>query len=253
VDPERVEVLAYSPTDGKVILGIDDPTDIGIGSVISERLDTPLTIQAYTITIERDRMRAAADVRLQASARSRLADLLAALVGKLTDGHLHGIYRYRTTRMVGDRVELQSADPIDGLPDLLLVPQWPGVAGTHTTLAAACEVLVQFIGGDRKRPVVTNYVGKGGVGAVPELTEIAGGGRKLGLQGDLVEAPMLGMTVMFDTVSPSGSPTPMLTNTPYVLGFGTVITPPVPGTLQANPGSMWAVLATGTSKATCGD
>ena len=69
------------------------------------------------------------------------------------------IYRYRVVRMnSGDnRVCLQPVAASLGLPDLLPVSIMPGVPGAKPELAEGSTVLVSFIEGDPKQPIVTHF------------------------------------------------------------------------------------------------
>ena len=69
--------------------------------------------------------------------------------------------------MSGDRVELQAMRRGGDLPDVLPVSMVPGLAGAHAELAPGAEVLVQFIDGDRRYPIVTHFAGKDGNGWAP--------------------------------------------------------------------------------------
>src|SRR5690606_23653254 len=101
------------------------------------------------------------------SARGRLEDALRSIVRRSTDDRLFGAWRYRVVRMRGDRVELQAVRRDAGLPDVLPVSMWPGLAGAHAELTGGAEVLVQFIEGDRTMPIVTHFAGKDGAGWAP--------------------------------------------------------------------------------------
>ena len=122
--------------------------------------------------------------------RGALTQALASAVARLTDQRLHGVYRYRVLRLSVDRVELQAVRKGAGLPDLLPVSMWPGVAGAHATLALGAEVLVQFVEGDRTMPIVTGFAGRGGQGHVPTLLEICTPGLPAARQGDAVQVTL---------------------------------------------------------------
>lgn len=80
-------------------------------------------------------------------------------------------YRYRVYGMKGHRVELQAVSKVAGLPDVLPVSMRPGVPGVHADLALGAEVVVEFIEGDRTRPVVRAFVGKDGETWLPKALE----------------------------------------------------------------------------------
>ena len=75
-----------------------------------------------------------------------------------------GPRRYRVVRMVPSasssnltRAELQIAQAATGLPDLLIVPVWPGFAGVSSELTPGAHVLVQFVDGDPRQPYVCAF------------------------------------------------------------------------------------------------
>lgn len=171
VDPRRVEVLGYEPDDHVVRLGVDDLRDVGIGSLISERLDAPQTVRELRIEV------AAEAVQVTAwtgeGERSRIESALRSIARRSVDDRLHGIWRYRVVRMSGDRVELQAVRQRAGLPDVLPVSMWPGLAGAHSQLAGGTECIVQFIEGDRTQPIVTGFIGKLDGAFVPVATTVS--------------------------------------------------------------------------------
>lgn len=87
---------------------------------------------------------------------SRLVDALAAFVR--AKAGLHGAYRYRVVLQgVDGRLNLQAIDKSPGLPHLLPITMWPGVPGVSAMLKLSSTVLVEFIGGDRTKPIVTGF------------------------------------------------------------------------------------------------
>jgi hypothetical protein len=78
-----------------------------------------------------------------------------------------------------------------GLPDLLPLSVWPGIAGAHAELAPGAEVLVGFIEGDRTQPVVLAFAGREGPGFVPVRLTLGGvNGAPVARQGDVVEVQL---------------------------------------------------------------
>ena len=71
-----------------------------------------------------------------------------------------GIYRYQVFQQTGEKLELQAVRKRPGLPDILPVEMFPGVAGAFAELQPDCTVLVQFLDGDPSLPVVTGYAPK---------------------------------------------------------------------------------------------
>jgi hypothetical protein len=161
------EVLEHAPDERVVVLAIDDLRTVGIGSVLTERLDTPQTVRGLEIRLTADDVRVRAWCGGEASTGDRIADLVRRIVERVSDGRLWGLWRYRVVRMSSDRVELQAVRAAAGLPDIAPISMWCGVAGAHAELAQGAEVLVQFVEGLRSMPVITHYAGKDGVGWTP--------------------------------------------------------------------------------------
>jgi hypothetical protein len=169
-DPEAYEVLEYHPRERLAVVAVDDLRQVGIGSVLSERLDDSQAVRELTVEVRDEGVRV--HCWTGEGARGRLAGVFRSLVERATDGRIHGLWRYRVVKMSGDRVELQAMSQRAGLPDALPVHQFPGLAGAHADLTAGAEVLVQFVEGDRTRPVVTHYGGRGFGGHTPQVTTI---------------------------------------------------------------------------------
>lgn len=167
------EVLEYVPDERVVVLAVDDLRAVGVGSVLTERLDTPQTVSELEINVPADRVRVKAWTGGGESSRGRLEDALRSIVRRSTDDRLFGAWRYRVVQMSGDRVELQAVRRDAGLPDVLPVSMWPGLAGAHAELTGGAEVLVEFIEGDRTMPVIRGFVGKGGPGHAPQEITIS--------------------------------------------------------------------------------
>jgi hypothetical protein len=154
------EVLEVVPDEHLVTLGVDDLRSIVIGSVLSAGLDEEQTVRELELVVSADAVRVRAWCGGSATSRDRLVDALGAFVDRRTDRRLFGLWRYRVVQMSGDRLELQAVRRAAGLPDILPISMWPGVAGAHAHPAGGSECLVQFVEGDRTMPIVTHYVGK---------------------------------------------------------------------------------------------
>lgn len=162
-----VVVEEYDPRTRVATLAMDDIASVAIGSVLSDGLDAPQTIRDLEFRVNPDSARVLAWCGADGSSSGRFADLLRGIVGKIVGELATGPILYRVSRVTVDRVELQIVNRRDGLPDLLPVSMWPGVAGVHATLTPGAEVLVEFVDGDRTRPIITHFAGKGGAGFVP--------------------------------------------------------------------------------------
>ncbi|MBA3841095.1 MAG: hypothetical protein H0X39_00470 [Actinobacteria bacterium] len=188
LDAGAYQVLAYDPRDQIVTLGMDDPAEIQIGSVLTERLDRPVTVRQLEIVVTAGELRVLAWCGGSETGYGQLAGLLKTIAQRSTDQRLFGAYRYRVVRMVADRVELQAVRRAAGLPDLLPVSVWPGIAGVHAVLTPGSECLVSFIEGDRTQPYLCAFAGHDGVGFVPVTLTLGGDtGPNAARNGDSVE------------------------------------------------------------------
>jgi hypothetical protein len=162
------QILEYDPSDRIATLAVDELSTVHVGDTIDgEQLDAPLAIRELTITVREESVRVRAWLGGTATSQSRLVDALRTIIDRAMDGRLFGHYRYRVVRMSGDRVELQAVRRRAGLPDVLPVSMWPGVAGVHAALTPGAECLVVFIEGRRAEPIVTHFAGKDGSGWSP--------------------------------------------------------------------------------------
>lgn len=243
IDKSKCEVLAYDPMQRMLTLAVDDPAAIAIGSIVSDRLDEAQTVREYEVCIEKgNSLRVYAWTGGTGTEEGRLPALLRAIAERANAGKLFGKYRYRVIRMKSDgRVDLQAVRRGVGLPDLGPISMWPGVAGVHAELTPAAEVLVEFVEGDRTRPIVTHFSGKDGVGFVPVELVLLGGTQAVARQGDLVQCGGPGTQVVF---SDGGiTPSPLLTLTPYLVSFSAL--PTDVGPLQR---PLFGAISTGNTK-----
>lgn len=171
--PGTYEVIEYSPDARVVVLAVDDPRAVGIGSVLEQRLDEPQTVRELTVEATADAMLVRAWCGGVDSARGRLAGLLERIVERVVAKRLFGLWRYRVARMSGDRVELQAMRRDARLPNALPISMVPGLAGAHAELTPGAEVLVEFVEGDRRYPVVTHFAGKDGNGWTPVVSVLS--------------------------------------------------------------------------------
>lgn len=184
-------VLAFDPRDRIATLDVPKLDAIAIGSVLTEGLDTAQTVRSYEVRVTAEEVRVMAWCGGAEYGYGHLAGLLRSIVQRTTDGKLYGVYRYRVVRMAGERVELQAVRKAVGLPDLLPLSCWPGIAGAHAELAPGAEALVQFLEGDRGQPVVTAFAGADGPGFVPVRLTLGGkAGAPAARQGDIVEVQL---------------------------------------------------------------
>lgn len=207
------QVLEFEPHTRVATLAVDDPAAVGIGSILTDRLDVPQTVRDLELHVGSDGLRVTAWCGGSTAEPARLPGLLRAIAERATDAPLYGKYRYRVVSMAVDgRVELQAVSKAAGVPDLRPISMWPGVAGVHAQLTPGAEVLVEFIEGSRAMPIVTHFAGKGGAGFVPVSLTLGGAtGAPAARQGDAVEV-LLPPAVFSGTIG--GTPaTGMLTFT----------------------------------------
>jgi hypothetical protein len=230
-DAEAYHVLAYEPRERVVTLGVDDLLAVQIGSVLTENLDAPQTVREFVLTVQANELRVMAWCGGTETSYGVLAGLLRSIIQRTTDARLWGKYRYRVIRMNGARVELQAVRKIVGLPDLLPISMWPGVAGVHAELDPGAEVLIEFLEGDRGQPVLTHFGGKEAPGFVPVAIALGGeDGAPAGRQGDAVEV-LLPPAVLQGTIGPPVGPAP-------ITGVMTFTTNKALGTLTAGSGKV---------------
>jgi hypothetical protein len=239
-------VLAFDPSARIVTLAVDDPGAVGIGSLLSTRLDVPQVVREFELRITTDEIRVKAWTGGTETSRSRVAALMRSIARRATDAELHGVYQYRVVRMATDgRVELQAVRRSVGLPDLLPVRMWPGVAGAHAELEPSAEVLVSFIEGDRTRPIISHFTGKDGAAWIPVSLALCGGVQAVARQGDLVQSGGPGTLCTLTPVPPAIPAPPngaVVCGAPYFISFGSV---PGVGPTQA---PLYGAISTGSPK-----
>lgn len=181
-----LDVVDYDAARRVLVVHCDDLSAIPVGATVREGVDEPLTIRELELEIGED----SALFRLYVGAplrRSALVDPIARIVDAILAERLLGHYRYRVVRMATDRVELQLVERRRGLPDILPISQWPGVAGVHADLADGAHVLVAFVDGDPAQPAVVAYAGRDGIGWEPTSLNVCGGTRGAARVDDEVE------------------------------------------------------------------
>ena len=71
-----------------------------------------------------------------------------------------GVYRYQVFQQTDEKLELQIIRKRTGLPDILPVEMFPGVAGAFAQVQSGSSVLVMFADGDPMFPVVAGFAPK---------------------------------------------------------------------------------------------
>jgi hypothetical protein len=202
-------------------LEAEDLTKLAVGATIKdERLDTPQVIRELEVIVENSTVRAYAWCGTVGSPMGRIPRLLTALVKRIIGARIYGKHEYRVVDMAADgRVNLQSIDKESDIPDLLPVDIWPGLAGSHSNLEGGASVLVEFINGDRDRPIVTSFAPKGARGFVPSSTVIGpdGTASEAARKGDTVKI-LLPPQVFNGTIGGSPAAGVVASLTGYTLG-----------------------------------
>lgn len=159
-DAGKYEVLGFDARANVLQLALDVEAvqDVGIGSVISERLDDPHTIRELEILVSADGIKVTAWAGQVDNSRSKLAQLIENIVRRIMGDKLFGLYRYRVTRVgVDKRLDLQVVRKRLGLPDAVSIPVWPGIAGGEMDPEIGTECLLAFLEGDRTLPAVVGF------------------------------------------------------------------------------------------------
>lgn len=172
---DAYEVLGFDPRSRVADVAIDDLTAVGVGSVLSERLDDPQIIQSFTIKLTGRSLRMTARCGDTPQAGSSLASVIERLVSFFVDRRLFGKYRYRVVRMASDgRVDVQAVRKSGRVPDAILLPQWPGAAGAHAELTEGAIVAIEFLEGNPGLPILSAYQGLQGPSYVPKTLFLGG-------------------------------------------------------------------------------
>lgn len=209
---DTYEVLNFDARSRVAEVAIDDLTAIGVGSVLTDRLDAPQIVQSFTVTLTGRSLRMIARCGDTPKAGSTLSAVVDRLVSFFVDRKLLGKYRYRVVRMAADgRVDVQAVRRNGRTPDAILLPQWPGVAGAHTELSEGSIVAVEFLEGHPGLPVITNYQGIQGTSYAPKRTYLGGkaGAREAAFKGSATKALFPPM-VINGIMTVGGTPTPFV-------------------------------------------
>ena len=164
------EVLAYDPAQRVATLGVDDATAVGVGTILRDKLASPLVVRDLEIDATAKALRvtawcAPAD---ELPEQGRLVRALRSIVREALPNLAYlAPRRYRVVDQVGERLTLQAVRAAAGVPDLLLVPVSPGMAGLRAEHALGSLVVVQFLDGDPAAPIVTHFEDADGNGWRP--------------------------------------------------------------------------------------
>jgi hypothetical protein len=156
IAPESITVLNY---DGICSVATIDANEVNIifpGMRIKSRLDETVTIRSIDYEITHDKFSCTAWCGANGKI-SQAGDALVAIIKKVINESLHGVYRYRIVERKGERLTLQAVKENNVMPDLPLVAIWPGNYGMHSIPDVGKECLVAFADGDRDFPVVLAF------------------------------------------------------------------------------------------------
>jgi hypothetical protein len=199
------ETLAFDAREQIATLAVHDPATLRIGSVLTKGLDGPHVVRYFELTVTKSEQRIRAWCGGPAAGYGNVAGILRSIIQHVARERLDSVYRYRVIRMASERVELQAVSKAAGLPDLLPISMWPGVAGAHALLTPGAEVLVGFIEGSRAQPYVAGFAGADKPGFVPVQLVLGGtSGSPAARQGDIVEVQLPPATISGTVTLPSG-------------------------------------------------
>lgn len=156
-------LLTYSPLTRNAELAVDDPVNLWVGSVLTDRLSEPQTIREMRLHVSVDAS-GVGSCRVYAwtggdeSTQSRVGRALDALLEQRESKRLYGTYRYRVVAVGDDkRLQLQAVRPLPGLPDVLPVSPGAGLPGAVCTPTEGSIVRVAFDEGDCEMPYVAQW------------------------------------------------------------------------------------------------
>ena len=177
-------------------------------------------VEACAITIDKVGIRAECEL-----GELSLTNVIESIVEAVIARKVLAPEYYRVHSMSGGgRVNLQPFESSAGLPDLINVPMYAGVAGASVELNAGQTVLVQWVGNDRTKPIITSYVGDGSEHVSASIV-INNSDAVAARVADPVSAgPLPGQTVTFGAPGAVG---PMTQGTPYPFTFAMAV--PIPG------------------------
>ena len=144
----------FDPARSRATIPVEETALISYlpGNIVrSEALAETLPIRHTRILLTADR------IYVYVSGREQAFDRLAEHVSRRL--RFLGTYTYRIIEQVGERLQLQSVDAIDGLPDQLLVDKAHGIPGVLSDCTPGGECLIQFADGKPSLPRVVGFLG----------------------------------------------------------------------------------------------
>lgn len=154
-DPS-LEILDYVPLEQRVEVACDAIVLPGT-TLTDARFDGTLVVRDVEQIFDDAGSRAT--LLCSAAAVGRLTSALKAMVREFSGSKFLQTYRYRYVSATADRLNLQAVNATTGVPDLLTVSVWPGMAGLSATFTPSQTALVKFLEGDPGQPVVVSFDG----------------------------------------------------------------------------------------------
>lgn len=185
----------YVGTDGITRIGKRTPSDLTVKVTFTSPLDRAageVEISTETIAtivpglmidglkavdvvheVEDGKLRTSIYGERSTSTNSRRLDAWRTLLDQLDPNRaFRATWEYRLVTKSGNRVNLQPVLTSSGMPDLSNVKIRPGLAGSKSSLALGCVVLVTFVNGSPNKPQVTSVEDADGGGFLPLTTSI---------------------------------------------------------------------------------
>lgn len=224
-----VDILSYDPVNQTCVLALDNLKDPR-GMTLTE---LGRIVTSCVIRLDRRGVHAECTLGEVTLSTTLVAIIESIIARKVLAPQL---YRVHSMGQLG-LVYLQPLDSSSGMPDLINVPQY-SAAGTAATLLPGQIVLVNWVGNDRTKPIITNYVGEAQAGHVTQEIVMNESDKTAARVQDPVKvAPFPGQTL---TIGVSG---PVLQGVPYPFTFQGV-----PPGLGIDPTALNGVIVDSDSK-----
>lgn len=167
----NIKVTFTSPIDraaGEIELASETIAPIQPGIMVEG-----LKILDVVHEVEEGKLRTSIYGERSTSTNSRRLDAWRVLLDQLDPNRkFRATWEYRLVTKTGNRVNLQPVLTSSGMPDLQNVKIRPGLAGSKSSLALGCVVLVTFVNGEPNKPQVTSVEDADGGGFLPLTTSI---------------------------------------------------------------------------------
>lgn len=154
---KTLEILGFDPNTQR--LDVTSDAIVLPGTTFTDaRFDGTLTARDVEQLFDTDGSRAS--IWCGVAEASRLASALESMVVHFSGRTYLRTYAYRFINDAGGgRLNLQAVDKEAGLPDVLPISVWPGMAGLSAKLTPSQTVRVAFLEGDPRQPIVVGFDG----------------------------------------------------------------------------------------------